>query len=72
MAIFIGRKNFNRGLTLVFYIVGQILGAFFAVALGSFTWGKFNLLNIALIPKQSTYLPADRECKNFNGNKCID
>ena len=74
MAIFIGRKNFDRVLTLVFYIVGQILGAFFAVALGTFTWGKFNLINVALIPKQAYvpkglvskgYLPPDRECKNY-------
>jgi len=48
MAIFIGRKNFGRAVTLAFYLVGQILGAFFAVALGSFTWGKFNKMNVAL------------------------
>jgi len=50
MAIFIGRKNFDRVLTLVFYLIGQILGAFFAVALGSFTWGKFDKFNLALDP----------------------
>jgi len=40
------------------------LGAFFAVALGSFTWGKFNHFNVALDPKRSSYLPPDRDCKN--------
>lgn len=51
------------------------MGAFFAVIVGSFTWGKFNKWNVALEPKQSRgYLPQDRDCKNWivKGKYCYD